>query len=376
MHRLLRFTFALLFASAVVLAASARVASAANDPTLEWKTITTKHFRITFYSGEREAAEHIADLAESIHERLVPYLGYEPSLTEIVLTDQTDSANGSATALPFNTVRLFLTAPDDLSPLGDVDDWYLELLTHEYTHILHIDHIRGLPRLGNMLLGKTFSPNQTMPRWLLEGLAIFEESSRTSGGRLRSSQWNMYMRADVLEDNFASLDRFSNTPRRWPQGNLWYLYGSYMMKYVAETYGEQALRRMVRENSAQVVPWGLNRAVRRATGATFEEMYPVWRESLRREFQAQVDALRARGVREGVRITRHGQGALNPRFIPEGTFEGHAGDVVYFRDDGHSLGGLYTARVVRDAKGAVAGGEPKAEELLIRTASASNATFE
>ena len=89
-----------------------------------------------------------ATLAESIHARLVPAVGWAPSeKTEILLSDQTDSANGSATALPYDAVRLNVTAPDDMSPLGDVDDWYLELVTHEYTHILHTDHIEGIPAL-------------------------------------------------------------------------------------------------------------------------------------------------------------------------------------------------------------------------------------
>ena len=66
-------------------------------------------------------------------------------------------------------------------------------------------------------------------------VAVHEESAHTSGGRLRSSEWAMYLRADFLEDNVATLDRISNFARRWPQGNLWYLYGSFFMRWLAET---------------------------------------------------------------------------------------------------------------------------------------------
>ena len=201
------------FLVAVVVASVAYVprALAANDPKLVWKTLETEHFRVNYYSTEEEVAAHVATLAESIHARLVPAVGWAPSeKTEIILTDQSESANGSASALPYDAVYLNVTAPDDMSPLGDVDDWYLELVTHEYTHILHTDHIEGIPRLVNKILGKTFAPNQVQPHWLLEGLAVFEESARTSGGRLRSSMWNMWMRADVLEDWVATLDMFSN----------------------------------------------------------------------------------------------------------------------------------------------------------------------
>ena len=122
--------------------------------------------------------------------------------------------------------------PEDMSPLGDVDDWYLELVTHEYTHILHTDHIRGLPALINAVLGKTLAPNQVQPRWILEGLGVYMESARTSAGRLRNSQWDMFMRTDVIGDNVATLDQLSNSVRRWPQGNLYYLYGSYFTTWI------------------------------------------------------------------------------------------------------------------------------------------------
>ncbi len=320
----------MLVAFVAALLAPSGSARAAGEPKLLWQSISTRHFRITYYSTEDDVAQHVATLAEAIYERLAPAVGWTPSdLTEILLTDQTDSANGSATALPYNAVRLFVTAPDDMSPLGDVDDWYLDLLTHEYTHILHTDHIEGLPALVNAILGKTFAPNQVEPHWLLEGLAVFEESSKTTGGRLRSSMWNMFMRADVLEDNAAPIDVFSNIPRRWPQGNIWYLYGSFFMKWIAETYGEQAIREMIDDYGSQIIPFAVNRSARRATGRTFEELYPAWIDSLRRSFGAQAAAIRARGLREGVRVTHTGNTVEHPRWLPATAWPENAGQLAY-----------------------------------------------
>ncbi|MEO7094580.1 MAG: hypothetical protein ABI175_15090, partial [Polyangiales bacterium] len=131
---------ALLLVVAVVLVP--RRAPAAGDPSLIWQTFTTKHFQIHHHTGLEAIARRVADICESVHARLSPVLGWEPKTrTQVVITDDSDFANGSATALPFNTVRLFVTAPDDLSPLADYDDWLMELITHEYTHILHTDHI-------------------------------------------------------------------------------------------------------------------------------------------------------------------------------------------------------------------------------------------
>ncbi len=365
---------AIAFALAVVLGAAP--AGAANDPDLTWHVIETEHFRITFNTGEEEVARHVADLAEGIYGRLSPAVGWAPTeRTEIVLNDQTDSANGSATAVPYNAVRLNVTAPDDLSPLGDVDDWYLELVTHEFTHILHTDHIRGLAALGNKIIGKTFVPNQVEPRWMLEGLAVFEESSKTSGGRLRSSQWNMYMRADVLENNVATLDQFSNNVRRWPQGNLWYLYGSFFMRWIAETYGEEALRKFIDDYAWQIVPFAVNRSMRRATGRTFDELYPAWVDTMRRQYTEQADAIRRAGLREGARITHLGQTAQHPRWIPGNAWPGRGGDLLWQLDDGHSRAGLYRLPIARDASGNVVASREQDRELMIRTSGTPSASF-
>jgi hypothetical protein len=360
----------------LVLLAWGASARAANDPALVWHTLETPHFRITYYSGEAQIAQHIADLGEEINARLEPVLGWKASQrTEIVLMDQTDSANGSATAVPYDAITLYVTAPNDNSALGDVDDWYQELVTHEYTHILHTDHIGGIPAVINAVLGKTYAPNQAQAKWILEGLAVFMESEHTSGGRLRSSQWNMYMRADVLEGNVAPLDVFSNTPRRWPEGNIYYVYGSFFMQWVIETYGEGALRRMIDDYGSTLVPYGVNRAVKRATGRTFEDMYPSFVDTLRREFNVQVEAIRARGLREGMRVTTGGYTAEHPRWVPSNAWKGHAGDLMYYRDDADDRVGFYTLPVVRDATGRVTDVKEKPRELMIRMNGDGSASF-
>jgi Tol biopolymer transport system component len=353
----------------VGLLAASGAARAANNPKLLWKSLETKHFRISFYSTEDEVAEHVAALAEAIYARLIPAVGWPPSTdstTEIVLIDQTDVANGSATALPFDAITLYVTAPDDMSPLGDVDDWYLELLTHEFTHILHTDHIEGIPALVNRILGKTLAPNQVQPHWLLEGLAVFEESARTSGGRLRSSMWNMWMRADVLEGNVATLDQFSNVPRRWPQGNIWYLYGSFFMQWIADTFGEQAIRAMIDDYGRQIAPYAINRSIRRATGHTYEEMFPAWVNSMRRSFALQTEAIAARGLREGIRLTHTGNTVEHPRWIPPRAWPEHAGDLLAYIDDGHTSAGHWALPLVKDARGQVIGAREGGRELMVR----------
>lgn len=372
--RLLRY-LAVLATLAAVLAAPAP-ARAASDPALRWYSLETPHFVITYHSGLEEVAQRVASTSEGIYDTMTFHVGWTPKVrTEILLYDFSESANGSAGALPYNAARLIVSAPEDMSPLGDVDDWNLALVTHEYTHVLHTDNVHGIPAIVNAVLGKTLAPNQVQPRFILEGLAVYHETARTSGGRLRNSMWDMFMRTDVLANNVATLDQMSNIVRRWPQGHLFYLYGSYFTKWIAETYGEEALRTAATDYGSQLIPWGFNRSIRRATGKTFVDMYPLWIAALRKQYAAQAAAVRAKGIREGVQITHFGQEARYPRWIPDTSWPEHAGSLVYLRDDARSRPGLYALDLVRDDKGAIVRSEERTIELIARASGEAYASF-
>jgi hypothetical protein len=341
----------------------------AGDPYLRWYTVKTPHFRIHYHAGLEGLAQRTANLAESVHGRLVPALSWKPrEITHIVITDDTDSANGSASTLPYNQVHMYASAPDDMSVLGDYDDWLGELVTHEYTHVLHVDNISGIPAILNAIFGKSAAPNQAQPRWILEGLAVLMESEHTTAGRLRSSQFDMFLRADVLEDNIATLDQISNPTRRWPGGNLWYLYGSKFIEWITSVYGPHTYAAVATDYGNNPIPGGVNRSIRRVTGRTYEELYVGWIDYLQRRYTEQTDAIRARGLREGKRLTYGGRAALTPRFVPN--CDGNKQEqLIYYRDDGDSTAGLY--RLPLDAKG-----DSEAQRELIARTNVQNVSFD
>ncbi len=345
-----------------------RGAAAVGDPSLVWQTFTTPHFQIHHHKGIEDIARRLADVAESVHTRMSPVLGWEPKQrTQVVLTDDTDFANGSATALPFNTVRLYVTAPDDLSALNDYDDWFIELVTHEYTHILHTDNITGIPAIYDAIFGKIYSPNQNQPRWILEGLAVLEESAHTSGGRNKSTTFDMWLRADVLEDNIAPIDQISHGAKRWPQGNLWYLYGSHFLEYIQSIYGPDALRSVSADYGAQIIPFGINRSIHRATGKTYVELYANWIAWMQDRYAAQRAAVQKRGLHEGKRLTFTGNELYHPRYVPAATGLGGGRDLAFFRSDGHTTSGIYTLDAASTGK--------QKPRLLFRTNGASSPNF-
>jgi hypothetical protein len=273
----------------------------AGDPDLRWHSLETPHFRISYHDPLGRVAQRLAVIAERAHEKLAPVLAHSPRFrTEVLLTDDTDFSNGSATALPFPTVRLYLTAPDSRSELNDFDDWLTALFVHEYTHILHLDTVNGLPKWLNYLAGfginTLYAPNQVQPRWFIEGLAVFEETERTSAGRLRSTLFDMYLRAHTLEGKFLRLDQVSNQTRLFPRGNVPYLYGSAFLRYIARQHGAEVLTKVSHRYGGCYspdcwLPWGMSRALRRFTKTTYGPLYDGFRRDLAERYQAQKAAI-------------------------------------------------------------------------------------
>ena len=224
----------LAFAAFVFAPRSAR----AGDPYVAWYTLKSPHFHVHYHAGLEAVAQKAASVAEDVYSRIVPALGWKPKeITELVLTDDANDANGFASTLPYSRITLFVAAPNDMSGLGDYDDWLTELITHEFTHIVHTGNVSGAPDVVNSIFGPTLHPNQYQPNWIIEGIAVAMETEHTTGGRLRSSQFDMMLRADVLAGNVARLDQISNVPYRWPSANLWYLYGAHFVAWIASIYG-------------------------------------------------------------------------------------------------------------------------------------------
>jgi Tol biopolymer transport system component len=291
----------------------------AGDPDRVWRTVESDHFVVTYYEPLADVARRVAVVAERAHRILAPEFGHAPrAKTQIVIVDDTDAANGFASVLPRNQITLYATAPNADSALADHDDWLYGLVVHEYAHILHLDTIGGLPALYNAVFGKTWAPNQVMPRWVIEGIATYQESRQSSSGRVRATQFDMFLRVPVLQGEELRLDEVSNNPIRFPRGNAAYLYGSHFLEFVFARHGADALRRMSHANGGSSLPFGVNRQLADATAETFDRLYDDWRAHLKAKATLQLEAVERRGARAGRRLTFHGEAVRNPRYARDG----------------------------------------------------------
>lgn len=295
------------------------------DPAFRWRTLETGHFRIHFHQGEEALAQEVARTAERAHALLAPVLGHAPrGRTEIVLSDDTDDANGSATPIPYNTIRLFAVAPGSLSELNAYRDWLSSLVFHEYVHILHLDNIGGLPAVGNAIFGKLFAPNGLVPGWMIEGLAVQHEADGEPGpgvGRNRSALHDMYARALATEPpGYPRLDQVSNPSLEWPLGNVPYLLGGRFLAFLQDRSGPEKVAGYLADQGSQVWPYAPSWAGARWFG---EDFPALWREFTRAEearFSAQLAQVRERPVTRPTRLTSEGGRAGWPRWAPDASF--------------------------------------------------------
>lgn len=286
------------------------------DPDLTWRTIQTDHFNITFHQGEEQLADEFSSQVEHIFDTMTEELKWSPKRrTEVVLIDRTDTSNGYAQTLPYNTIVIFVTGPQEDSTLSFYDDWLLSIGTHEYTHILHMDTHHGIVTAARAVIGRIASTNNLSPWWMVEGLATFQETRHTTGGRGRSPQVDMIKRTAVIEDDFPPLGNLDGLQPDPPGGNLRYLFGQDFMQFVADQTGEDVWTKWIHTYGGHI-PYAL--PAKKVFGKRLVPLYFDWREHLFERYNQQAKEIRTLGVREGSLVSDGVASCTAPRFAPDG----------------------------------------------------------
>lgn len=306
-------------------------AAGAGDRSLRWRTLHTAHFRIHCPQRLVEPfGRQVAKAAEEAWALLVPQLGWEPDAPiDMRIEDDTDWANGFASTLPYNLVVLYAVPPTAGSGLSDYDDWLRLLVYHELTHIVHLDRVGGVPALLNRGLGRTLLPNLALPRWLQEGVAVWQESNLTGAGRIRSSLFRAQLRMAALAGRLPTLDELSAYPEGWPWGTGWYLFGSSLVAYLVEQHGPAGLASFSADYSGRLLPYGVNRSAQVAFGITLEQIWTGWHEALTLQARAEQRAVLEAGLVAGAPLTDSGETHSGPRWSADGSA------LLYYREDAH-----------------------------------------
>ena len=322
--------------SVLVLVLLASPLAAQVNPSGQWRTLHTQHFRIHFRPESRAIALDAAAEAERAYALLATELHPPRGVVDLTLSDDADFPNGFATTYPSNRITLLTVPPVSDPGLQNFDSWRRLVIVHELTHVFHLDRSRRFWGTLQRIFGRVpgLFPNQYQPSWVVEGLATYYESKFTGGGRAEGSFHREVVAADAVPGAARSpWDALLFT--RWPGGLAPYAYGSRFWDYLARTAGDSIVPRFTEATAGQLIPFRVGRPLRRigAPHALTED----WRGAI------------AEAVPRDVGTNSHLlAGRLRTQPVPRVAPDGHI--IAYVYDDGR---GARRLRVVDVASGAI-----------------------
>ncbi|MFW6206103.1 MAG: TolB family protein, partial [Gemmatimonadota bacterium] len=310
---------------AALLLTAAPAVTQAPPPDGDWMTFRTEHFRVTYPPELEPLARHAAAVAESAHRVLARELADPPTgVIDLVLTDHADYSNGFARLFPSQRIVVF-ARPGTTEPEFFAADWVELVVAHELVHAFHLERTGAAGRVIRSVLGRVPSiwpvfPAAGTPTWSVEGLATHYETRLTGGGRIRSSIHEMIVRTAALDGRIPALDALSAPNPVWPAGNRSYIYGARLMRFIADRYGDDALREIVEATAGSVWPTFLrfDHVAQTATGRPFDVLYDEWRTAATDSADAAARRVRAAGLTPTRPVAGRGPFAIAPRVAPDG----------------------------------------------------------
>jgi len=303
------------------------------DPGLEWQVLESPHFSVYFfvaqnneqnnkdfsYSNE-QLAQVAADIAEEAYHQVNAQLGppkHHPlQKIAIIIEDFSDYVLGFASSFPHRVIRISLTGATAKSFDMKFISWLKMVITHEYTHIAHFEMTSGPTTALRALFGQILAPNALQPIWSIEGLAVYNETKFTSGGRGIDSRYDMYLRMAALEDKFNTLDQINGYYlTSWPDGTAPYIYGQSLIHFIAQKYGEDKVIAMSKI-FCEYPYLGFNHALKKAIGLNLKELYQTWKDHLKEKYQLQMQKiLSQKNFTPSQQLTKYNYWVDYPRWI-------------------------------------------------------------
>lgn len=269
-------------------------------------------------------------------------LGWQPwDKTTLLLKDFSDYGNAAARASP-NNAMLFDIAPlslafDTFSP----GERFFTLTNHEVTHVAQMDvwnerdafwrRLFGGKPLAvqehpeSILYNYLTTPRANVPRWFLEGSAVFMETWMAGGfGRAQGAYDEMVFRSMVRDGSrfYSPLGLESEgTSVDFQVGVNDYLYGTRFFSWLALTYGPEKVVLWLRRDKDSAAYYSV--AFKKVFGLGLNAAWSKWID-WEKEFQRQnLAEIRAYPLTEQQPISRRGLGSVSRIFVQPGS-----GDII------------------------------------------------
>jgi len=334
-------------------------AGATTNPRLKWKTISTEHFDVHFHEGEEWTAEQVAKIAEEIYGPVTSVYHYEPKRVHFVILDTEDYSNGAAFYYD-NKVEIWATNLE--FNLRGTTEWLRNVVTHEYTHIVSIQAAMKFPRripafyFQAIDFEKEKRPDvingypdvivsypitgTVVPAWWAEGVAQYQSPS------MHNDCWDthrdMILRAGLVDNTMLRYDDMGFLGHRGIDNEKVYDHGYGLVRYIAQTYGEDAIRNI----NHQLGKWNrltIDGAIKEVTGKSGQDVYDDWRVALKQRFDAELVPV-YKNPREGSVLFDGGYMTLAPSFSPDGK------TVAFLSNKGSDFSATDLYTIARDGK--------------------------
>ena len=271
-------------------------------PGIKWREISDKQFIVIFPKGYEAEASYTLEIARDIYEKSHKLWGNRVrKKIRIVLSDNYDYANGSATFFPFNRVEIYLYTPAPDSATGGCRDWIYLVLSHEMSHIFNMNAGSGFTYFMRRLAGSNpvFFPMIYAPLWLIEGWAVYAESRLGSGGRLDTPDFEIMLKQIGAAGKVPDSARIYGEPTPWPGPTARYLYGAKFVAFLAEKYGEHKVRELAHNFGYHFVPLLMSSRFKRVFGKNLNRLWGEFIDDIAVEKEndkSQVDILTTGGL--------------------------------------------------------------------------------
>ena len=245
--------------------------------TFEWQVLKTEHFDIHYYPELLDAARLTGQMAERSYARLSRLLNHtfkerKPiiifgSRAEFaqnnVLGDLGEGTGGVTDAL--RQRNMFFFAGD----LGEAE----HVLTHEMVHVFQYDiFARGQAGAGMETLAQV-----NPPLWYVEGMAEYLSIGP------KHPYTDAVMRDAALNGNIPSIEMMTDRPDMF----FPYRFGEALWQYVGRRWGDEVIGEIMQATPSL----GVDRAFRRYTGLSLEDLGDEWKEEVQQQYLPQVAEL-------------------------------------------------------------------------------------
>ena len=277
--------------------------------------------------------------ADAIYAHLAADAGYTISTPlTLWISDDADDHNGFSGVIPRPLVQIELAPSRPSSGIFVGDDEFVRTITHELTHHINNDQVFGWRRITSSIFGRvspsdnlsllaflfTVPPHATMPRFWIEGVAQWAETTYADanspwGGRGRDSLTHLVWRLDAEANAIPPVSDWRDSYTRWPFGNRSYLYGLAYTRWLDGTFRDRASLWRISAFQADTIPFMFAGVPKSLLGKSHSRLIEEARTDLQQEQAGVLATLRSVPPTTLKRLTPEDTVTASPAWLPDGT---------------------------------------------------------